>query len=968
MFETFKEEYIRLEKYYDEKSYDKVVREGGKIVEGLVAYIFRTFPTTLKSQHQKEIYIEFEKSFQKDKSNRFLDFISKPTIGVSIGYYTKLCQKFAAEEHPWLKGNIKSSLDIANSIRNKFAHSGNHKPSDDDASDLLDAFEIVIEELNLQKETPKSIGLPLSLYLIYSSIMYNFDNVANKEQDWKGIIADSKKIIPQLLTSFFYQKYYQLPLDDKYGLGSEIESLSAENNETDQREIYEGIFEKLSLSVLVNSNDNVDLAVRKFLSNKKEKFDRRGVKPYTKLLSIIVEELKNPDYDDYLKYAVMVKNKYLHDNEIDDKERIELLSFANSLNISSKTAYKIESEVIYVINNELTLYQTLQCPTGENEDSEKTSPAESILIEMIKKGTPEDIVISVANSQNFAGDVYKLLTRYGKANSVNHQKKKSRKVESENKGNSDVIYGKALAAYKRNDYSESIKLFTDLIAIDPTNYDAYDYRGTCYYNNNEFSKAALDYSESLKLNPENSTTVYNRGNCYFSLKQYDLAIKDYTEKIKLSPSGEMAYSFRGLCYFYLNDHENGFNDLSHAIALNKYNHRCFNNRGNSYYALKEYEKAIADFSESIKLHPVNSLAFINRAHCYFCIKNYEKAAQDYTETIKLNPQSESAYSYRGHSYKHLERFEEALADFEMVLKLNPNNTNIKQHKDFIEQKLMENKNNTPQNQNSTSSTSTTYSTSSGSSVGSSEEFSDEKMQEIFNKYFDASKKDLEKSTYAGSHLKVKIPLTLEEIYSGVQKKIKVIKFNQCSDCGGSGIKEIEMESKCPACNGTGKTTKINKTLFGDAKETVECKNCDGFGYIDVVKCPNCEGEGRVKEETTISIDVPAGVVVGQVIELKGYGNAGRRGGATGILYCEFEEIEHEHFSREDLDIFYDVEIKQKKADKGTNVVIPTLDGKVKMTIPAGSENGKMLKITGKGLPLINSGKKGDMFVRINVID
>ncbi|MBN1327553.1 MAG: molecular chaperone DnaJ, partial [Candidatus Cloacimonetes bacterium] len=167
------------------------------------------------------------------------------------------------------------------------------------------------------------------------------------------------------------------------------------------------------------------------------------------------------------------------------------------------------------------------------------------------------------------------------------------------------------------------------------------------------------------------------------------------------------------------------------------------------------------------------------------------------------------------------------------------------------------------------------------------------------------------------------------------------------------------------CNGTGKVNRITKSLFGDLKTEVVCEKCAGLGFENVEKCPACSGEGRIEKESIVSVEIPAGVIDGQILKLTGYGNAGRRGEQAGDLNCLIEEIKHENFQREEENLIYDLEISETEAENGTDVTVPILNGKIKLKIPAGTESGKLLRITGRGLAKLNSTDKGDMLVRIS---
>jgi len=218
----------------------------------------------------------------------------------------------------------------------------------------------------------------------------------------------------------------------------------------------------------------------------------------------------------------------------------------------------------------------------------------------------------------------------------------------------------------------------------------------------------------------------------------------------------------------------------------------------------------------------------------------------------------------------------------------------------------------------------------------------------------------------GSNLRVKVRLTLEEIAKGVEKKIKVNKYISCNTCKGSGAKGGNSYHNCSTCRGTGHVTRVTNTILGQMQSTSTCPECGGEGKIITDKCNTCFGNGIIKGEEVISLNIPAGVVEGMQLSLGGKGNAAARGGIAGDLIVVIEEIEHADLKREGNNLLYDHFISFPEAALGTSVEIPTIDGKVRIKIDAGTQSGKVLRLKNKGLPSINSHGKGDLLVNINV--
>lgn len=218
----------------------------------------------------------------------------------------------------------------------------------------------------------------------------------------------------------------------------------------------------------------------------------------------------------------------------------------------------------------------------------------------------------------------------------------------------------------------------------------------------------------------------------------------------------------------------------------------------------------------------------------------------------------------------------------------------------------------------------------------------------------------------GSDLKVTLKLTLEEIAEGVSKKIKVKKQVKCDQCNGSGAEGSTSKKKCPICNGTGEIRSVSRSVFGQFVNITACANCNGEGEVIDTPCKKCMGDGRVNEESTIKIDVPAGVHEGSYMSLRGEGNAGKRGGQPGDVIVIFKEEEHDYFVREEDDIIYDLTITFPEAVLGTEVDVPTLNGKARLKIDSGTPSGKLLKMRDKGIKHLNHSGQGDQIVRIMV--
>eukprot|EP01156_Anaeramoeba_ignava_P020195 Anaeramoba_ignava/c14069_g1_i1.p1 GENE.c14069_g1_i1~~c14069_g1_i1.p1 ORF type:complete len:384 (-),score=23.30 c14069_g1_i1:564-1715(-) len=217
----------------------------------------------------------------------------------------------------------------------------------------------------------------------------------------------------------------------------------------------------------------------------------------------------------------------------------------------------------------------------------------------------------------------------------------------------------------------------------------------------------------------------------------------------------------------------------------------------------------------------------------------------------------------------------------------------------------------------------------------------------------------------GSNIRVRVSLTLKEMVTGVEKKIKVKKYVTCKACDGSGAKGNSF-STCSTCNGTGQVTRVANTFLGQMQTTSACPSCGGEGKIIKDKCSACYGEGIVKDEEVISIKIPPGVTEGMQLNVSGKGNAARRGGVNGDLLVVIEEKEDPDLIRDGNDLIYNLFISVPEAILGTTAEIPTVEGKVKIKIDAGTQSGKILRLRNKGIPDVNGYGRGDLLVQVNV--
>ena len=218
----------------------------------------------------------------------------------------------------------------------------------------------------------------------------------------------------------------------------------------------------------------------------------------------------------------------------------------------------------------------------------------------------------------------------------------------------------------------------------------------------------------------------------------------------------------------------------------------------------------------------------------------------------------------------------------------------------------------------------------------------------------------------GADLRVRLPLTLEEIATGVEKTIKLRHWRTCQDCSGSGAKSGSSPTTCPQCQGTGELRQVSRSMFGQFVNISACGMCAGSGSVIKDPCSSCEGDGRVEGESTVHVTIPAGVRTGNYITVSERGHAGRRGGEHGDAIVVVEEQEHEVFERSDDDVVIDLTVDFTTAALGGEVEVQTLYGMAVLTIEPGTQPGTVLRMRGKGIPHLQSNGSGDQLIRFNV--
>jgi molecular chaperone DnaJ len=218
----------------------------------------------------------------------------------------------------------------------------------------------------------------------------------------------------------------------------------------------------------------------------------------------------------------------------------------------------------------------------------------------------------------------------------------------------------------------------------------------------------------------------------------------------------------------------------------------------------------------------------------------------------------------------------------------------------------------------------------------------------------------------GTDLRVRLPLTLEEVASGTKKTLKIHVMDACSGCHGTGAAHGAQPVRCSTCAGSGEVRRVQRSFLGQMVSVSPCPTCHGEGQRIEQPCEVCNGRGVQPGEKTVDVEVPAGVSSGDYLTLRAQGNAGARGAPRGDILVVMEVEEDERFMRDGNDLIFELPITFTQAALGSDVEIPTVGGTARVKVPAGTQSGRLLRLRGKGLPHLQGAGRGDLIVRVVV--
>ncbi|MDL1901566.1 molecular chaperone DnaJ [Anaerolineae bacterium CFX9] len=248
------------------------------------------------------------------------------------------------------------------------------------------------------------------------------------------------------------------------------------------------------------------------------------------------------------------------------------------------------------------------------------------------------------------------------------------------------------------------------------------------------------------------------------------------------------------------------------------------------------------------------------------------------------------------------------------------------------------------------------------------------FEEIFEEFFSnlggMRSSSRRRGPRQGADRRADVTVTFEESVFGVEKQIEFDRMENCDTCAGSGAAPGTSPTKCPQCNGAGEVRQVQQTFLGPMVQVATCPRCGGKGEVIATPCQTCKGAGRQRKRATLAVQIPPGVREGLQIQIRAEGDAGDANAPKGNLFVVVHVQEHEFFKRKDNDIILDIAINVAQAALGDHLVVPTVDGDVELTIPPGTQTGRVFRLRGKGVPRLrsdgsNSGR-GDQLVYVQV--
>lgn len=246
-------------------------------------------------------------------------------------------------------------------------------------------------------------------------------------------------------------------------------------------------------------------------------------------------------------------------------------------------------------------------------------------------------------------------------------------------------------------------------------------------------------------------------------------------------------------------------------------------------------------------------------------------------------------------------------------------------------------------------------------------FSFESAFDLFDMFFGGGRGHHGRAQARGSDLRMVLDISFHDAVFGATRTIEIPKAVPCTECGGSGAKPGTQAVSCRQCGGSGQVHRAVQSIFGQMATVTACPACRGEGQIIESPCSTCHGQGRVESRKSIEVRIPPGVDEGMQVRVANEGEAAPRNGAPGDLYLGFRIEEHPHLARHGQDLVYQLAVTVPQAVLGDRIVVPTVDGEHSVDVPAGTQDGKIIKIVGFGVPHVRTGRRGDQLCVVRVV-
>jgi molecular chaperone DnaJ len=246
-------------------------------------------------------------------------------------------------------------------------------------------------------------------------------------------------------------------------------------------------------------------------------------------------------------------------------------------------------------------------------------------------------------------------------------------------------------------------------------------------------------------------------------------------------------------------------------------------------------------------------------------------------------------------------------------------------------------------------------------------FSFDSAFDLFDMFFGGGRRRARSGPQRGSDLRMNLEISLRDAVFGATRTIEVPRADTCPECSGSGAAEGKKPAQCPQCQGSGQMRRQVNSIFGQVVNVTACPRCHGEGQIIEDPCRRCRGQGRVESRKTIEVQIPPGVDEDIQVRVAGEGEAGPRGGPAGDLYLAFHSQPHPHLARRGQDLVYELPVSVPQAVLGDRITVPTVEGEEQIEVPAGTQSGKVLKLSGFGVPHVRTGRRGDQLCVVRVV-